>query len=456
MVYLITIISAISGFLFGYDEGIIAGSLHLLIKEFSMSQTTIGLMTSALPFGAIFGSLSIGVLLSGQLSRTIGRRPLLLIVALFYIIGGIGIALAPNVFIISLSRMLLGIAIGVSAIVTPLYISETAPTSIRGKLVTVYQLAITIGILLSYFINYILVLDAISWRIIYATVTIPAIVLLLGIFFLPESPRWLVYRGDDNDAYQVLSHLRKGVPEKDVKSEFSAIYETIHNEKSASLQELFSRLHLPLLIIGVTLFMLQQLSGIDAVIYYAPQIFAGAGFASISSQNIATIIIGFVNFLSTILAMMLVERWGRFPLLILGFLGTAISLAIIFFASLLNVAHLGWISLFALIAYIIFFAISLGPLPYVIMSEIFPLNIRTAGMSISSISNWSFNTLVVFLFPIVTDMISVPYTFGVFSLLCLFGLFFTIRYVPETKGISLEKIEEYVNSGKPIYQLGKE
>jgi len=454
MVYLIAIISAISGFLFGYDEGIISGFLHLLIKEFSMSALVTGMVTSALPFGAVVGSVIIGALLTSVFVRRIGRRLLLLVVANLYTLGGIIIAFAPNSLVLTLARSILGLAIGASAIVTPLFISETAPTIIRGRLITIYQLAITLGILISYAVNYFLVKDA-SWHAIYATVIIPAVFLLIGVFFLPESPRWLVLKGNDDEAKKVLNFLRKNVNQTEINTEFEAIKRAVSAEKPTSWSELFSPLHRPVVTVGIMLFLLQQLSGINAVIYYAPIIFANTGFVHAASQNLATLIIGVVNFLTTILAMVLVERLGRFYLLLIGFVGTAISLGLIFFGSLLHFPQMNWLSLFALIAYIIFFAVSLGPLPYVLMSEIFPLNIRGAGMSVSSISNWVFNAIVVFLFPLLAQLIGIANFFGIFAFICLLGVAFTISYVPETKGISLEQIETYVNSGKPLSRLGR-
>lgn len=454
MVYLIAMISAITGFLFGYDEGIISGTLHILIKSFSLGHLQTGVMTSALPFGAIFGSMLLGLLLAGRYSQRIGRRPLLFLVATFYTLGSLAVSLAPNVAIITLARVALGLAIGAGAVVAPLYISETAPTKIRGRLVTIYQLAMTIGILLSFIINYLLI-DLVSWRLIYATAIFPSLILWIGVLFVPESPRWLALKGDTAQALHILKRLRKGIPENEISAEFAEINQIAQADQRANWRELFSSVHKPVVIVGVVLFMFQQLSGINTVIYYAPSIFAQAGFESVSSQILATVVIGLVNVLSTILAMSLVERLGRFQLLKLGFIGTSLSLAAIFIGSLMHFPYMNWLSLFALVSYVVFFAISLGPLPFVMMAEIFPLTIRGAGMGLSSVSNWFFNALVVLLFPVLAATLGVSNTFGIFSLLCFLGLLFTLRYIPETKGISLEAIEDYVNSGRPLNQLGK-
>lgn len=450
MVYLIAAISAITGFLFGYDEGIISGTLQVLVKEFSINHLETGVMTSALPFGAIFGSL----LLAGRYAQHLGRKPLLVVVAILYTLGGVIVSLAPSVMMVSIARVILGFAIGAGAVVAPLYISETAPAAIRGRLVTIYQLAITIGILCSFIINYLLV-EAVSWRYIYASVIIPSVALLAGVLVVPESPRWLVFKGEGNKALQVLKKIRKGASEKEIASEYEAINQIVQTERPAKWKALFSSVNRPVVIIGIALFMFQQLSGINTVIYYAPSIFAQAGFESVSSQILATVIIGLVNVLSTIVAMSLVERLGRFQLLALGFIGTSVSLAAIFIGSVMQVEYMNWLSLAALISYIIFFAISIGPLPWVMMSEIFPLKLRSAGMGLSSVSNWFFNAVVVLLFPIMAASLGVANTFGIFSLLCLVGLWFTVKYIPETQGISLEAIEAYVNSGKPLNQLGK-
>lgn len=450
MVYLIATISAITGFLFGYDEGIIAGTLHVLVKEFSINHLQTGVMTSALPFGAIFGSM----LLAGRYAQYVGRKPLLVVVATLYILGGVIVSLAPSIMMVTVARIILGLAIGAGAVVAPLYISETAPASIRGRLVTIYQLAITIGILCSFLINYFLV-EEVSWRLIYSTIVLPAVGLFIGVLLLPESPRWLVFRGEDNKALQILKRLRANLSEKEILAEHAAIGEIVKAEKPEKWQALFTSANRPVVIIGIALFMFQQLSGINTVIYYAPSIFAQAGFESTSSQILATVVIGLVNVLSTVLAMSLVERLGRFNLLSLGFIGTSVSLAAIFIGSLVQFPYMSWLSLVALMSYIVFFAISIGPLPWVMMSEIFPLKLRGAGMGLSSVSNWFFNAVVVLLFPIVSATLGVANTFGVFSVLCLLGYFFTARYIPETQGITLEAIEAYVNSGKPLNQLGK-
>lgn len=455
MVYLIAAISAITGFLFGYDEGIISGTLHVLIKEFSMNHVQTGIVTSALPFGAIFGSILLGFILAGRYAQRIGRKPLLFVVASLYMLGGIVVSIAPNMAIIIVARVILGLAIGAGAVIAPLYISETAPASIRGRLITIYQLAITLGILLSFITNYLLI-ELVSWRIIYATVILPSLMLFIGVFFVPESPRWLVFKGEGKLALHILKKIRKGVALREINHEFTAITKIVEDEKPAKWRELFSKVNRPLVIVGVVLFMFQQLSGINTVIYYAPSIFAQTGFESLSSQILATVVIGVVNVLSTLLAMSLVERLGRFHLLAIGFTGASISLAVIFVGSLVQFPYMNWLSLLALISYIVFFAISIGPLPWVIMSEIFPLNVRGAGMGISSVSNWFFNAIVVLLFPIFAATLGVSNTFGIFSILCILGLVFTLRYIPETKGISLEAIEEYINLGKPLNQLGKQ
>ena len=243
---------------------------------------------------------------------------------------------------------------------------------------------------------------------------------------------------------------------REINHEFTAITKIVEDEKPAKWRALFSKVNRPLVVVGVVLFMFQQLSGINTVIYYAPSIFAQTGFESLSSQILATVLIGVVNVLSTLLAMSLVERLGRFHLLALGFTGASISLAVIFIGSLVKFPYMNWLSLIALMSYIVFFAISIGPLPWVIMSEIFPLNIRGAGMGLSSVSNWFFNAIVVLLFPVFAATLGVSNTFGIFSILCILGLVFTLRYIPETKGISLEAIEEYINLGKPLNQLGKQ
>lgn len=457
MAWLVALIGSLAGFLFGYDEGIIAGSLDLIKSHFGFSHTEVGLMTSALPFGALFGSMLVGALLASRLVTYFGRRRSLASAGILFFFGALAATFSTTGLILIISRFVLGIAIGVAAVATPLYLSETATAKMRGGMIACYQLAITIGIVCSYSVNYLLI-DSNAWRTMFITSAIPALILIIGVIFLPESPRWLLSVGRRDDAISALRRLRgKEWTQESSDQEINEIETTLAKEphNSGNWRLLFSKPLLAVLILGVMLFCLQQLSGINVVIYYAPQIFKELGFPSTSGQILATMGIGIVNVIATIYAILYIDKIGRRKLLLFGFSGTFISLALLSILSFYDVDALNYISVFCLILYIIAFAVSLGPIPYIAMAEIFPLHVRGAGMGFSSMSNWGFNGLVVFTYPLLFAQFGIEYTLGIYSVVCLLGLAFTYRYMPETKNLSLEKIEDHIMSGRPLRELGR-
>lgn len=453
MAWLVAFIGSLAGFLFGYDEGIIAGSLDLVKRHFSLNHTEVGMMASALPFGALLGSMFIGALLMSRYVQHFGRRNALSAAGLLFLGGAIGAAGASSETILVIARFILGLAIGSAAVLTPLYLAETAPEKWRGAMVAIYQLAITIGILCAYCVNYILV-EQDAWRLMFASSALPALLLTVAILFLPESPRWLLSVGRKEAAAESLRTLRRNA---NVYHELQHIELTVSREPAKhSWRHLFSPTLFPVLSLGVMLFCLQQLSGINIVIYYAPEIFKNMGFTGTTGQILATMGIGLVNMLVTIAAIFWMDRAGRRKLLLLGFLGAFISLASLSAFTLSNSPFLSVISVICLGIYIFSFGISIGPIPHISMSEIFPLHVRGAGMGISSISNWGFNTLVVFSFPVIQAAIGIAFTFAIYAVICLAGFFYTWYYMPETKNLSLETIEDYLMSGKPLRNLGRE
>ncbi|MBT5414184.1 MAG: sugar porter family MFS transporter [Rhodospirillaceae bacterium] len=450
MHYLVAAVAAISGILFGFDEGIIAGAASALKREFVLTPFLEGLMTAAVPLGAV-----VGAAVSGRLTGTYGRRRILIPVALLFILGSALAAVADSVWMLVGARTLMGIAVGISSMAAPLYIAETAPKNLRGRLVSTFQLAITVGILVAYLVNLMLAEDD-DWRLMFALGIIPAVLLLAGLSRLPESPRWLAQQGRWDDAARAAMRLGGGrSAEGNAEAQVAAIRAALAAEPvGESLATLFRRPMRATVIVAMCLFLLQQLSGINAVIYYAPQIFRATGFASEATELMATVGIGAINVAMTVVAMWLVERLGRRRLLMVGFVGTAVSLAGLVLATVLGGG--GPWSLIALGLFIAAFAVSLGPLPYVLMSEIFPLGMRGAGMSLASISNWGFNFMVVFSFPILLAAIGLAGVFSIFAAMCCIGLIFAWRQVPETRGISLEHIERHLRSGAPLSRLRPE
>lgn len=447
MIYFLTSVAAIAGLLFGYDEGVIAVALPELARDYPMSPLVDGFMTAAVPLGALAGAS-----IAGGVTDRYGRRRVLMAAAAVFTLAALGAASITAIWMLVAARIVLGFAIGIAAVTAPLYIAESAPVTIRGALVSAYQLAITVGILASYLTG-LLLSGAGSWRAMFGFGAVPGLLLLAGLVFLPESPRWLVLNGSSDEARKSLERLRP--TGADVEGELAEIGHNPGNEGSHSghLAMLLQPMIRPALIVGMGLFLLQQLSGINAVIYYAPDIFRHAGFDSDSTQRLATVGVGIMNFLTTIVAMFLIDKVGRRPLLVCGFIGTAATMLTIALAVANPQLVPGWVVIAALLLYIGSFAISLGPLPFVIMSEIFPLRLRGAGMSMASISNWGFNFMVVFTFPVLLAGPGLAFTFTIFSIICLGGVLFTLRRVPETTGQSLEAIEAHLMSGRRFVDL---
>ena len=448
MIYFLALVAAIAGFLFGYDEGVIAVARASLDKDFPMDPLVAGFMTAAVPLGALMAAS-----VAGRIIDQFGRRNVLMAAAALFAVGALIASSITAIWMLIVARLILGLAIGVAAVAAPLYIAESSPLSIRGALVSTYQLAITVGILASYLTGLVIEGDGGTWRIMFGLGVVPGLLFLLGLAVLPESPRWLVLKGFPDRARAGLRQLRGG--NWDVDAELLEMVRTAKAEagQKVGYGALKERAIRPALIVAVGLFFLQQLSGINAVIYYAPEIFSHAGFDSGRTQILATIGVGTVNVLTTVLAMFLIDKLGRRPLLVIGFVGTAVTMLVIA-AAVVNPALVpSWVVIAMLLLYIASFAIAVGPLPHLLMSEIFPLRVRGPGMSMASISNWGFNFVVVFAFPLMLAGPGLAFTFTLFAVICLGGIVFTLTRVPETTGYSLEAIERHLMSGEPLGKL---
>ncbi|MBX0349186.1 sugar porter family MFS transporter [Haloarcula pellucida] len=431
-IYLTSALAALNGLLFGFDTGIISGAFLYINDTFTMSPLVEGIVMS----GAMAGA-ALGAAVGGKLADRLGRRRLILLGAGVFFVGSLTMAIAPSVPVLVAGRLIDGVAIGFASIVGPLYISEIAPPRIRGALTSLNQLMVTVGILASYFVNYAFA-DAGAWRWMLGTGMIPAVILAVGMLKMPESPRWLFEHGRKDEAEAVLQRTRQG----DVDEELEEIAETVSKQSGTGVRELLKPWLRPALIVGLGLAVFQQITGINAVIYYAPTILESTGFGSTTSI-LATVGIGVINVVMTVVAIALIDRVGRRLLLQVGIGGMVVTLGVlgtVFYLPGFGGA-LGWIATASLMLFVAFFAIGLGPVFWLLISEIYPLAVRGSAMGTVTVANWGANLLVSLTFPMLTAGVGKPSTFWLFGACSLVALLFTYRLVPETKGRSLEAIE---------------
>ena len=444
-VYIAAGISALGGMLFGYDTGVISSAILFIKKQFGLQARLEEITVSAVLIGAV-----IGAAIGGRLADRLGRRKSIIIAAIIFALGSLATAFAPNIFFLILGRIVVGVAIGVASFTAPMYISEVSPVKVRGELVSLNQLAVTVGIVISYLIGYILAKSG-NWRAMLALAAIPSAGLGIGMFFMPQSPRWLISRSKINEARVVLEKIRAT---KDVDKEIKDVQESI-GQQAGTWKELLGPLIRPALIVGVGLAVLQQVTGINTVIYYAPTIFEFAGFKSASSAILATLGLGVVNVVMTVVSMQLVDRLGRRPLLLIGLVGMAASLGMLGFVFYLpNLSGaLGVVAAISLMLYVGFFAIGMGPVFWLLISEIYPLKLRGLAMSVATMCNWGANLIVGITFLSLINFIGRPGTFWLYAGLAFLAWLFTWFLVPETKGKSLEEIEAHWRSGKHPLEL---
>jgi sugar porter (SP) family MFS transporter len=431
-------ITATGGLLFGYDTGVISGALLFIRQDFApLSPFVQGIIVSTLLIGAVVGALS-----GGPLSDRVGRRPTALLAAVIFGAGALAVALAPSVAFIIFGRFLLGLGVGLASMIVPLYIAEIAPADRRGALVSLNQLMITIGILLSYIVGVIFT-PIEGWRYMFGVALIPALILGIGMFMLPESPRWLFEHGQIAKARTVLSRSRSPEEVDREFQEMEEIKELEEEQARVSYKELLAPYVRPALIIGIGLAIFQQITGINTVIYYAPTILQGAGFSEGGAIAATALGVGVVNVGFTILAVRIIDRAGRRPLLIIGLIGMIISLALLglVFATGGAGGAAGLLATVCLALYIASFAISLGPVFWLMISEIYPLRIRGTAMSVASIANWGSNWLVALTFPVLLATLGGAGSFWLFAVLGVVAWIFVYFRVPETKNRSLEEIE---------------
>jgi sugar porter (SP) family MFS transporter len=405
------------------------------------------IVVSCVLIGALIGAMTGGIL-----ADRFGRRRVIIATATLFVGGAIVTALSPTFTLLISGRIIVGAAIGVASFTTPLYISEVSPVKIRGRLVSINQVALTSGIVISYLVDYALA-DIQGWRWMFGLAAIPAAILAVGMFWLPESPRWLVSRNLIDSARTVLERIRRT---KEIGTELDDIQSSLAVQ-SGGWRDLFTPLIRPALIVGVGLAILQQITGINTVIYYAPMIFEFTGAKSASASILATIGVGVVNVAMTVVALLLVDRVGRRPLLLIGLTGMIIGLVVLGLAFQLPSlsGSLGWIAEISLMLYVGAFAIGLGPVFWLLISEIYPLKIRGVAMSVATSANWGANLFVALTFLTLIQATGRSSTFWIYGLVGIGAWLFTWFYVPETKGRSLEDIESHWKAGKHPRAMGK-
>jgi len=431
-------ITATGGLLFGYDTGVISGALLFIREDFApLSPFLEGIIVSFLLVGAVIGALS-----GGPLSDRFGRRPTTLLAAVIFGVGALAVAFTPNVGFLIFGRFLLGLGVGLASMIVPLYIAEIAPADRRGALVSLNQLMITIGILLSYIVGVIFT-PIEGWRWMFGVALLPALILGIGMFMLPESPRWLFEHGRLDRARAVLGRSRS--PEEvDLElREMEEIKRLEQEQARVSYKELLAPYVRPALVIGIGLAIFQQITGINTVIYYAPTILQGVGFSEGGAIAATALGVGVVNVGFTILAVRIIDRAGRRPLLIIGLIGMVVSLVLlgVVFLQGSTSGAAGLLATVCLGLYIASFAISLGPVFWLMISEIYPLRIRGTAMSVASIANWGSNFLVALTFPVLLAALGGAGSFWLFAALGIVAWIFVYFRVPETKNRTLEEIE---------------
>ena len=433
--YIVAIVASLGGLLSGYDTGVISGALLFINETWVLPDTLQGFLVSSVLIGAVIGAATNGIL-----ADIFGRKKIIMATAVIFILGSILCAFAPNVYVLILSRIFVGFAVGIVNFVVPLYLSEVSPKNLRGTLVSLYQWAITVGILFSYFINAVFAQAVYNWRWMLFAGVVPGLVLFIGMCFMSDTPRWLVSKNRDDEAKKVFSKIE---PDIEPEKEIAEIKETLVDNRQEKAFRLKKWMIMPF-VVGIGIMFAQICTGINTIIYYAPTIFKTAGFDSNLTAIYATTGIGVVNFIMTIVAVFFTDRIGRKPLLYFGLTGVMLSLFALgtsfAFAGVLG-SSLKWVAVGSLVTYIICFAMSLGPIGWILVSEVFPLRIRGIAMSVCTVSNFAFNFFVVGSFPVLLHRIGGAWTFwilGIVSILCIIFVYF---FVPETKGISLEEIE---------------
>jgi len=426
-----TAVGALGGLLFGFDTAVIAGTTHSLTLRFGLTPRQLGLTVAMALIGTIIGAMSAGI--PGQ---RWGGRETLRVLAVFYVLSALGCAFAVSWPMLLIARFIGGLGIGGSSVLGPVYIAELAPAKLRGRLVGLFQINIVLGILLAYFSNYVigaLGLGVNEWRWQFGVAAIPAILFLVMLFGIPPSSRWLVTQKRVDEARAVLISMDAEDPENELRE----IVASVHLEREQTSEPLFVRKYRLPIFLAITIGMFNQLSGINAILYYLNDIFAAAGYSKISG-DLQAVAIGAMNLVATLFGMTLIDKLGRKTLLLIGSVGTALCLAGVaeIFFTQTHQNYLIWL----LVTYIAFFAVSQGAVIWVYIGEVFPNRVRSKGQSLGSSSHWIMNAIIAYTFPQVAKS-SGAYPFIFFAAMMVVQFFVVLFFYPETKNVTLEQMQ---------------
>ncbi len=427
----ISFIAALGGYLFGFDFAVITGGLPFLAEQFNLDASGEGATTASLALGCVMGCF-----FAGNFSDKYGRKPGLLIAAFIFAISSLFMGIAPNLYAFIGGRFFAGVGVGMASMLSPMYIAEVAPPRLRGRMVSLNQLTIVLGIVITHLVNYGLKDNGPeAWRWMFGSGVIPSTLFLLGVLILPESPRWLT---KENKHDKAMGVLKKIGGEEFAYQTLSGIKESVKGEVNVRYREIFRKTVLPVVLIGITLAVFQQWCGINVVFNYTAKIFESIG-ADRSEQLIQAVYIGLVNLIFTLVAMALVDKLGRKPLMLIGAGGLAVLYVII--AHIIKNTAGGVLSPFVLAA-IATYALSLAPVTWVLISEIFPNRIRGRATSVAVIALWLAYSVLVYTFPVIAEALGEYVPFLVYTVICVTGFIFILIKLPETKGKSLEEVEK--------------
>jgi SP family galactose:H+ symporter-like MFS transporter len=445
-VYFAVGVAALGGLLFGYDTGVISGAILFIKAQFSLSETMEEIVVSSVLVGAVLGAA-----LGGALAERFGRRAMIIVAGLIFTVSALGTAFAPTVAWLIAVRIASGIGIGIASFISPMYIAEIVPARVRGALVAVNMLAITTGIVVAYLVDY--AFSGIQgWRYMFGLAAIPSIGLVIGMWQLPDSPRWLISQSKAEQARQVLQRVRTAA---DIGPEITEIQQSMAEQGVGGIRGLATpALRMPM-IVGLGLAIFQQITGINTVIYYAPTIFKFVGITGTGPAILAGAALTMVMWVLHVLAIFLLDRVGRRPLLLTGLAGQIVGLAILGAAFQFPqlVSFKSTVAIGGLVIYVACFAFGLGPIFWLLISEIYPLKTRGAAMSAVTVTNWALNLVVAVSFLTLVGMLGEAGTFWLYGVIAVVAWVFCYCLVPETKGKTLEQIEAHWRTGKPARQL---